>query len=128
MSLAEANAAQPSSSAAASTSHPAEASDSSSSVQMPDSLTAPISNANESSTAVPPASGDQSADMIDLQEEGEDEDEELRRAIAMSRGENPDDDVVMADDGEGDDEEDEEAAMARAIQMSLEEGKDQEGK
>lgn len=62
--------------------------------------------------------------MIDLEREGEDEDEELRRAIAMSRGENPDDDVVMADDGE-EDEEDEEAAMARAIQMSLEEGKDQ---
>ena len=54
-----------------------------------------------------------------MAEEQEDDDEMLRRAMAMSRGE----DVTMGDVGADDDEDDEEAAIARAIAMSLEQQK-----
>lgn len=76
---------------------------------LPDAVTAPLSNANDST--VPEAPGD---------EDGDDEEAMLARAMALSRGEGGDDDVLM---GEDDDEEDEEAAIARAIAMSLEEQK-----
>lgn len=102
---------------------------SSSAVNLPDTMTAPLSNANESDKAVAPASGDESAPLLgntqDEDDEDEDEEEMMRRAMAMSRGDSGGDDVVMAEEGEGDDDEDEDAAIARAIQMSLEEGKDQ---
>lgn len=76
--------------------------------------TAGLTNANDPSAKAPgddaPAgAGDE--DMLD--EDEEDEEAMLARAMALSRGENPDD-VDM------DDEEDEEAAIARAIAMSLE--------
>lgn len=82
--------------------------------------TAALTNANDPSAKAPgddpaPTAGDE--DMLDEDDE-DDEEAMLARAMALSRGENPDD-VDM------DDDEDEEAAIARAIAMSLE---DQGGK
>ena len=77
--------------------------------------TAGLTNANDPSAKAPgdsPAdAGDE--DMLDEDEDEDDEEAMLARAMALSRGENPDD-VDM------DDDEDEEAAIARAIAMSLE--------
>ena len=128
MSLAEAEAR--SAPQAPATTQPEESGPSSSAVNLPETLTAPLSNANESDKAVPAVSGDVDAAppagaQDDEQDDDEDEEEMMRRAMALSRGEDTADDVVMAEDEEGDDEEDEDAAIARAIQMSLEEGKDQ---
>jgi 26S proteasome regulatory subunit N10 len=75
-----------------------------------DAETEPLLNANDHSLSAP---GD------DDDDEYMDDDEEamLARAMALSRGDNPDEhDILMAED---DDEEDEEAAIARAIAMSL---------
>lgn len=87
-----------------------------------DATTAPLSNANDAT--IPQAPGDE----VDEDDEYMEDDEEamLARAMALSRGEDPDaDDVAMEYD---EDEEDEDAAIARAIAMSLEEGKDDKDK
>lgn len=73
--------------------------------------TAGLTNANDPSAKAP---GDDAAGDEDMLDDDEDDEEAmLARAMALSRGENPDD-VDM------DDDEDEEAAIARAIAMSLE--------
>lgn len=128
MSLAESQAAAGGSSSTAQQ----PAADTATSVNLPETMTAPLTNANESTRNVAPASGDMDAPAPasgeQQDDEEDDEDEEMRRAVALSRGENPDDDVVMAEEGEDDDdEEDEEAAMARAIQMSMEDSQNQDG-
>ncbi len=100
-------------------------------VILPDSMTQPLTNANDPDIPMVPgdsgtipaaetaaAGGDQEMD----------EDEELRRAMALSRGADPEEDVVMAEDGEGDEEDDEEAAIARAIAMSLQEAEKEDDK
>ena len=109
-----------------STTTEAAASEPTAAATLPASMTEPLSNANDS--AVPAASGDGDA-TIGAEDENmdeEDEDEMLRRAMALSRGEEAGEDVAMDDDD--DDEEDEEAAIARAIAMSLEEGKEDKDK
>lgn len=77
--------------------------------------TAGLTNANDPTAKAPgddaPAPGAGDEDMLD--DEDDDEEAMLARAMALSRGENPDD-IDM------DDDEDEEAAIARAIAMSLE--------
>lgn len=89
--------------------------------------TAPLSNANDKT--VPQAPGDEAADDDDqeyMEDDEDDEDAMLARAMALSRGEDPDaNDVTMEYD---EDEEDEDAAIARAIAMSLEENKDDKDK
>ena len=82
---------------------------------LPGAVTAPLHNANDSD--VPMAPGD-ATQPIDPDDEVLDEAEMRRRAALLGRA---GEDVVMAEDG--DEEEDEEAAIARAIAMSLEEGK-----
>lgn len=85
---------------------------------LPDTMTQPLRNANDPD--VPMVTGDSDVaptlaaeDVPVGGDEEMDEDEELRRAMALSRGEDPEEDVVMAEEGEGDDdEEDEEAAIA----------------
>ncbi|EJT47937.1 RPN10-like protein [Trichosporon asahii var. asahii CBS 2479] len=71
-----------------------------------------LTNANDPSAKAPGDSPAGDEDMLDDEDE-DDEEAMLARAMALSRGENPDD-VDM------DDDEDEEAAIARAIAMSLE--------
>jgi len=79
-----------------------------------DSETAPLLNANDPSLTAP---GDDDEYM------DEDEEAMLARAMALSRGENPDDHDILMAEGDEEDEEDEEAAIARAIAMSLEDHK-----
>ena len=103
---------------------------------LPEIVTNPLHNANDPD--VPTAPGDSggiptpapaavSSEIAGGNEEM-DEDEMLRQAMELSRGIDSGEDVVMAEQGEGDEEEDEEAAIARAIAMSLEEGKGEENK
>ncbi|KAK8844755.1 hypothetical protein IAR55_006605 [Kwoniella newhampshirensis] len=82
---------------------------------LPSALTEPLSNANDPD--IPMVPGDAGEVPGGDAGEEEDEDEELRRAMALSRGEDVD---MEDDDGE---EEDEEEAIAKAIAMSLEEAK-----
>ena len=87
-----------------------------------------LSNAYDRDIPVAPGdSGVTPTDSIGADDD-EDEDEMLRRAMALSRGEDPGDDVTMGEQGEGDDddEENEEAAIARAIAMSLDENQKKE--
>lgn len=100
---------------------------------LPESVTQPLHNANDPDVPmVPGDAGDvpsaESAPAAVGDDEDMDEDEMLRRAMALSKGEDTGEDVVMADDGEGDEEEDEEAAIARAIAMSLQETKEENNK
>ncbi|ORY26495.1 hypothetical protein BCR39DRAFT_540974 [Naematelia encephala] len=91
---------------------------------LPDSITQPLTNANDPDIPmVPGDSGELSAPGQG--DEEMDEDEMLRRAMALSRGEAPDEDILMAEEeGDAEEDEDEDAAIARAIAMSLEENKD----
>lgn len=83
-------------------------------------MTGTLTNANDSTIAAAPGDEDDDEYMDD------DEDAMLARAMALSRGDNPDDHDILMDDGE--DEEDEEAAIARAIAMSLQENKKEDDK
>lgn len=85
--------------------------------------TAPLSNAND--PTIPEAPGDEGAED---DEDYMDDDEEamLARAMALSRGDDPDAEDIAMDYDE--DEEDEDAAIARAIAMSLEENKEDKDK
>lgn len=81
-----------------------------------DSETAPLLNVNDRTLTAP---GDDD-DGDDDEYMDDDEEAMLARAMALSRGDNPDEhDILMAEDAD-EDEEDEEAAIARAIAMSLE--------
>jgi 26S proteasome regulatory subunit N10 len=94
---------------------------------LPPTMTQPLHNANDTTTPSAPGDSGEVPHEVSMDDNEEDEEEMLRRAMALSRGDNPEDDVVMAEEGEGDDEEDEEAAIARAIAMSLEEDQNKEG-
>ncbi|WOO78660.1 26S proteasome non-ATPase regulatory subunit 4 [Vanrija pseudolonga] len=77
-----------------------------------EAITAPLSNAND------PTVAEAAGDDDEYLDEDDEEEALLARAMALSRGDNPDDhDILMAEDEE---DEDEEAAIARAIAMSLE--------
>ena len=91
---------------------------------VPESVTQPLHNANDPNISVVP--GDSGNVPVSAGDEEMDEDEMLRRAKAVSKGDHSEEDVVMAESGE--DEADEEAAIARAIAMSLEEPKGEEDK
>ncbi|RSH83980.1 hypothetical protein EHS25_005225 [Saitozyma podzolica] len=98
---------------------------------LPSSLTAPLDNPFIPHPE-PSAPGDSGVLPPDHHpsiphSEEEDEEEMLRRAMALSRGEGGDD-FLMAEAEGDDDEEDEEAAIARAIAMSLEEAKHEDNK
>jgi 26S proteasome regulatory subunit N10 len=96
-------------------------------VGLPSTLTQPLHNLSVPSETAPGDSGIAPA-RADIIEHEEDEDEMLRRAMALSRGE-AGDDVEMAEHLEGDDdEEDEEEAIARAIAISLQEAKGDDDK
>ncbi|BEI83668.1 hypothetical protein CcaverHIS002_0402720 [Cutaneotrichosporon cavernicola] len=82
-----------------------------------EAMTAPLSNANDKTIAEAP--GDDHDD--EYMDDDEDDEAMLARAMALSRGEDPEADITMDYD---EDDEDEEAAIARAIAMSLEENKD----
>ena len=93
---------------------------------LPESVTQPLHNAND--PIIPQVPGDSgsipTSAATAAAEGGEDEKDALQRAMDMSMGKEQSQDVVMSEEVEGDDvEDDEEAAIARAIAMSLEEAK-----
>ncbi|OCF60147.1 26S proteasome regulatory subunit N10 [Kwoniella mangroviensis CBS 10435] len=89
---------------------------------LPSALIQPLSNANDQDIPMVPGDAGVSGEQ-QIADEEEDEDDELRKAMALSRG----DDVEMLDEGD-DEDEDDEAAIARAIAMSLEEAKEEDDK
>ena len=94
---------------------------------LPESVTQPLHNANDPIIPqVPGDSGSIPTSAAEATTEGGDDEEKdaLQRAKDMSSGKDLSQDVVMSEEVEGDDvEDDEEAAIARAIAMSLEEAK-----